>query len=155
MQAAQRFSHMMGPSALKAQHLVVFITSDQDFATTITDLQARNFRVEVIYHAPITSHKPVSIINTADHKHDWLPFLRKGLNMSLTMCPYDESIKQAGTGVLGSYSTPGKWSESHGGAPAKPSRSDLDSASAYQHAPAVDNQPGLTTSKPGDLLLPQ
>lgn len=149
LQAAQRFSHMMGNLSLKTEHLVVFITSDQDFAATITDLKARNFRVEVIYHAPIASSKPISIINTADQSYDWLPFLQEHLKMPLSLDPYDESVKQAGTGVLGSAATPNKWSQSHGGAPARASSSRVGNASAQPQtqAPAA-NQPRQVTPAP-------
>lgn len=159
LQAAQRFSHMMGNLSLKTEHLVVFITSDQDFAATITDLKARNFRVEVIYHAPIASSKPVSIINTADQSYDWLPFLQEHLKMPLSLDPYDDSVKQAGTGVLGNAATPNKWSQTHGGAPARPSSSRNGNASAQPQTqvPAATQprqvMPAPATASQGLLVM--
>ncbi|KAL0028646.1 hypothetical protein WJX79_007831 [Trebouxia sp. C0005] len=46
--AADRFMHMMerkGPN--RPQHLVVFITSDEDFSEKVTELRARNFDVQI------------------------------------------------------------------------------------------------------------
>ena len=88
-QAADRFMHMLelhgGP-----EHLVVFITSDQDFCEKIQELQRRNFRVVVLYHGPSASYKPVSINSVADESHDWLTFLSEELGMShLSVAPYD------------------------------------------------------------------
>ena len=51
LQAADRFMQMLedhnGP-----EHLVVFITSDQDFSEKMSELQRRNFKVVVLYHEP-------------------------------------------------------------------------------------------------------
>ena len=72
------------------EHLVVFITSDQDFCEKIQELQRRNFRVVVLYHGPYASQKPVSITSVADESHDWLTFLRRELGIAhLTLAPYD------------------------------------------------------------------
>ena len=72
------------------EHLVVFITSDQDFGEKITELQRRNFKVVVLYHEPHASQRPVSIINVADEAYDWLPFLRQELKTpGLTISDYD------------------------------------------------------------------
>lgn len=71
------------------QHLVVFITSDQNFAATISQLQTRHFRVEVIYHGPSQQHS--SIKNTAHGSHDWLPFLGIQLHMPLSLASDDDS----------------------------------------------------------------
>ena len=96
MQAADRFMHMLedhdGP-----EHLVVFITSDQDFGEKILELQRRNFKVVVLYHEPHASQRPVSIINVADEAHDWLPFLRRELSMpQLSISDYDAKACQPG-----------------------------------------------------------
>ena len=95
-QAADRFMHMLedhthdGP-----EHLVVFITSDQDFGEKITELQRRNFKVVVLYHEPHASQRPVSIINAADEAHDWLPFLRQELKLTkLSISDYDADVCQ-------------------------------------------------------------
>lgn len=78
LQAADRFMQMLadhnGP-----EHLVVFITSDQDFGEKIVELQRRNFKVVVLYHEPHASQRPVSIVHAADEAHAWLPFLRQEL----------------------------------------------------------------------------
>lgn len=89
MQAADRFMHMLelygGP-----EHLVLFITSDQDFCEKIQELQRRNFKVVVLYHSPFASQKPVSITSVADESHDWLTFLKQELGTAdLTIAPYD------------------------------------------------------------------
>lgn len=94
MQAADGFMHMLedhdGP-----EHLVVFVTSDQDFGEKILELQRRNFKVVVLYHEPYASQRPVSIINAADEAHDWLPFLRQELGMpQLSISDYDASVHQ-------------------------------------------------------------
>ncbi len=91
-QAADRFMHMLelhgGP-----EHLVVFITSDQDFCEKIQELQRRNFKVVVLYHGPSASQKPVSITSVADESHDWLTFLKQELRFShLTLAPYDPTV---------------------------------------------------------------
>ncbi|KAL3135524.1 hypothetical protein ABBQ38_006004 [Trebouxia sp. C0009 RCD-2024] len=87
--AADRFMHMLeqhdGP-----EHLVVFITSDQDFCEKIQELQRRNFKVVVLYHGPSTSWKPASITQVADESHDWLTFLKHELCLAhLSVAPYD------------------------------------------------------------------
>ena len=90
MQASDRFMRLMekkGPTA--PQHLIVFITSDEDFSEKIAELQSRNFKVEVLYHNPSASKKPVSIINAADQAYDWLPFLRGHLENPHLTLTYD------------------------------------------------------------------
>lgn len=75
------------------EHLVVFITSDQDFCEKIQELQRRNFKVVVLYHGPSASQKPVSITSVADEPYDWLSFLKKELGTSqLTLAPYDPTV---------------------------------------------------------------
>ena len=75
------------------EHLVVFITSDQDFSEKIQELQRRNFKVAVIYHGPHASKRPASIIHAADESYDWLDFLSKELKMpKLTMSPYNSAV---------------------------------------------------------------
>ena len=75
------------------EHLVVFITSDQDFREKIHELQRRNFKVAVIYHGPHASKRPASIIHTADESYDWLDFLSKELKIpKLTMSPYNSAV---------------------------------------------------------------
>lgn len=97
LQAADRFMHML-ESHNGPEHLVVFITSDQDFSEKIQELQRRNFKVAVIYHGPHASKRPVSIIHAADESYDWLDFLAKELKTSkLTLSPYDSSVMQPGT----------------------------------------------------------
>ena len=91
-QAADRFMHMLelydGP-----EHLVLFITSDQDFCEKIQELQRRNFKVIVLYHGPSASQKPVSITSVADESYDWLAFLKKELGTAdLTLAPYDPTV---------------------------------------------------------------
>lgn len=121
LQAAQRFSHMMGRFTVKPEHLVVFITSDADFQNVIPDLKARNFKVEVVYHTPLISEKPRSIKNTAHMAYPWKKFLEDHLGMGpLTVEAYPESMKQPGTGVIRYFPPPNRWSQPHGGAPAKP-----------------------------------
>ncbi len=73
------------------RHLVVFITSDEDFSENIAQLQSRNFTVEVLYHNPIASKKPVSIIHAANKAHAWLPFLRHHLNNPSLSLTYDRN----------------------------------------------------------------
>lgn len=144
LQAADRFSRMMGCLTTPPEHLVVFITSDQDFAATITQLKTRHFRVEVIYHTPITSQRAIGIKNTAHASYDWLDFLQKGLNMPLTIAPYDESIKRAGAGVPNRFATPSTWSRLHGGAAATPQSTGESNASDRppSSGPAVSGQAG-------------
>ena len=94
LQAADRFMHMLemhnGPD-----HLVVFITSDQDFGEKILELQRRNFKVAVIYHGPHASTRPASIVHAADESYDWLDFLKKELKFpKLTLSPYDSNVTQ-------------------------------------------------------------
>ena len=110
MQAADRFMHMLedhdGP-----EHLVVFVTSDQDFGEKVLELQRRNFKVVVLYHEPHASQRPVSIINAADEAHDWLPFLRQELGLPrLSISEYDASVNQPnrGTTSLSPASQPAK-----------------------------------------------
>lgn len=79
-----------GPNA--PRHLVVFITSDEDFSEKITELQSRNFEVEVLYHNPSTSKKPVSIINAANQSYDWLTFLKFHLQTPNLTLNYDPSL---------------------------------------------------------------
>ena len=72
------------------EHLVVFITSDQDFCEKIQELQRRNFKVALLYHGPSASSRPASIAQVADEAHDWLPFLKQELNHPhLSVAPYD------------------------------------------------------------------
>ena len=80
-----------GPDAPK--HLVVFITSDEDFSEKITELRSRNFTVEVIYHNPSASKRPVSIVNAANRSYDWLTFLHLHLKQfpNLTL-RYDPAL---------------------------------------------------------------
>lgn len=99
LQAADHFMHML-ESHNGPDHLVVFITSDQDFGEKIQELQRRNFKVAVIYHGPHASKRPASIIHAADESYDWLEFLAKELKASkLTLSPYDSSVMQPGTSV--------------------------------------------------------
>ncbi|DBA66805.1 TPA: hypothetical protein ACH3X2_001945 [Trebouxia sp. C0005] len=105
-QAADRFMHMLelhgGP-----EHLVVFITSDQDFCEKIQELQRRNFKVVVLYHGPSASQKPVSITSVADESHDWLTFLKRELGLShLTLAPYDPSAYHGSSQGYNSGMTP-------------------------------------------------
>lgn len=82
------------------EHLVVFITSDQDFGEKIQELQRRNFKVAVIYHEPHASKRPASIIHAADESYIWLEFLAKELKTSkLALSPYDSSVTQPGSSV--------------------------------------------------------
>lgn len=82
------------------EHLVVFITSDQDFGEKIQELQRRNFKVAVIYHGPHASKRPASIIHAADESYDWLEFLAKELKVpKLALSPYDSSVTQPGTSM--------------------------------------------------------
>lgn len=92
------------------EHLVVFITSDQDFGEKIQELQRRNFKVAVIYHGPHASKRPASIIHAADESYDWLEFLAKELKTSkLALSPYDSSVTQPGTSMpLTPPTTPAK-----------------------------------------------
>ena len=76
------------------RHLVVFITSDEDFSEQIAQLQSRNFDVEVLYHHPSASKKPVSIIHAANQAYDWLPFLRHHLQKPNLTLTYDPSLFQ-------------------------------------------------------------
>ena len=72
------------------EHLVVFITSDQDFCEKIQELQRRNFKVAVLYHGPHASSKAASITQVADESHDWLTFLKEELGLQhLSVAPYD------------------------------------------------------------------
>ena len=72
------------------EHLVVFITSDQDFCEKIQELQRRNFKVAVLYHGPSASLEPASITQVADESHDWLTFLKEELSVPhLSVAPYD------------------------------------------------------------------
>lgn len=77
------------------EHLVVFITSDQDFCEKIQELQRRNFKVVVLFHGPSTSWKPASITQVADESHDWLTFLKQELCLAhLSVAPYDPQAYQ-------------------------------------------------------------
>ena len=93
LQAADRFMHMLedpdGP-----EHLVVFITSDQDFSEKIQELQRRNFKVAVLHHKLCASSQPVGIINTADEAHDWLPFLEQNLGTAGVTKPAFQQVKK-------------------------------------------------------------
>ncbi|KAL3130379.1 hypothetical protein ABBQ38_008204 [Trebouxia sp. C0009 RCD-2024] len=91
--ASDRFMRVFerrGPNA--PQHLVVFITSDEDFSEKIAELQSRNFKVEVLYHTPGASTKPVSIINAANKSYDWLTFLKLHLQTPNLTLRYDPSL---------------------------------------------------------------
>jgi len=93
LQAADRFMRLMekkGPTA--PQHLVVFITSDEDFSEQIAQLQSRNFQVAVLYHHPSASKKAVGIGHAANISHDWLPFLTRGLNNPHLTLTYDPNL---------------------------------------------------------------
>ncbi|KAL3130391.1 hypothetical protein ABBQ38_008216 [Trebouxia sp. C0009 RCD-2024] len=89
--ASDRFMRALeerGPNA--PQHLVVFITSDEEFSEEIAELQSRNFKVEVLYHTTGDSTEPVITINAADRADDWLEFLKTHLqtpNLTLTYDP--------------------------------------------------------------------
>ena len=75
------------------EHLVVFITSDQDFCEKIQELQRRNFKVVVLYHGPSASSKPASITQVADESHDWLTFLKQELGLPLlSFVPYNPQV---------------------------------------------------------------
>ena len=75
------------------EHLVVFITSDQDFGEKVLELQRRNFKVVVVYHEPHATQRPASIINTADEAYAWLPFLRRELGIpQLSISDYDANV---------------------------------------------------------------
>ena len=76
------------------RHLVVFITSEEDFSEQIAQLQSRNFDVEVLYHHPSASKKPVSITHAANQAYDWLPFLRHHLHKPNLTLTYDPSLFQ-------------------------------------------------------------
>ncbi len=89
------------------EHLVVFITSDQDFCEKIQELQRRNFKVVVLYHGPSASQKPVSITSVADESHDWLTFLKRELGFShLTLAPYDPTAYHGASQGYNSGMTP-------------------------------------------------
>lgn len=75
------------------EHLVVFITSDQDFFEKVQELQRRNFKVVVLYCKAVVSAQPVSIINAADEAYEWLPFLQQRLDINLTQ-PAGHEVKQ-------------------------------------------------------------
>ncbi len=93
LQAADRFMRLMekkGPTA--PQHLVVFITSDEDFSEQIAQLQSRNFQVAVLYHYPSASKKAAAIGHAANISHDWLPFLTSGLNNPHLTLTYDPNL---------------------------------------------------------------
>lgn len=80
------------------EHLVVFITSDQDFGEKVQELQRRNFKVAVIYNEPHASKGPASIIHVADESYDWLEFLAKELKATnLMLSPYESSVTQPET----------------------------------------------------------
>lgn len=84
--------HMLGLHE-GPEHLIVFITSDQDFCEKVQELQRRNFRVVVLYHGPYASQKPVSITSVADESHDWLTFLRRELGIAhLTLTPLRSTV---------------------------------------------------------------
>lgn len=79
-------------------HLVVFITSDQDFGEKIQELQRRKFKVAVIYNGPAASRRPASIVHAADESYDWLDFLKQELTVpELTLSAYNSAIKQPGS----------------------------------------------------------
>jgi len=93
LQAADRFMRLMekkGPTA--PQHLVVFITSDEDFSEQIAQLQSRNFQVAVLYHYPSASKKAAAIGHAANISHDWLPFLTSSLNNPHLTLTYDPNL---------------------------------------------------------------
>ena len=85
-----RLMEKKGPTA--PQHLVVFITSDEDFSEQIAELQARNFQVAVLYHYPSASKKAVGIGHAANISHDWLTFLTSGLNNPHLTLTYDPNL---------------------------------------------------------------
>ncbi len=89
VQASDRFMRLLERGPKPLEHLVVFITSDDDFSEEIARLQSRSFKVEVLYHDPKASKKPVSVIQAADKAEDWLPFLRAHLGMPNLSCVYD------------------------------------------------------------------
>ena len=79
-------------------HLVVFITSDQDFGEKIQELQRRNFKVAVIYNGPAASRRPASIVHAADESYDWLDFLKQELTApELTLSAYNSAVTQPGS----------------------------------------------------------
>ena len=93
LQAADRFMRLMekkGPTA--PQHLVVFITSDEDFSEQIAQLQSRNFQVAVLYHYASASKKVAAIGQAANISYDWLPFLTSGLNNPHLTLTYDPNL---------------------------------------------------------------
>ncbi len=93
LQAADRFMRLMEKKGSTApQHLVVFITSDEDFSEQIAQLQSRNFQVAVLYHYPSASKKAVGIGHAASISHDWLPFLTSGLNNPHLTLTYDPNL---------------------------------------------------------------
>ena len=75
------------------EHLVVFITSDQDFCEKVQELQRRNFKVVVLYCKAVVSAQPVSISNAADEAYEWLPFLQQRVGINLTQLAGHE-VKQ-------------------------------------------------------------
>ena len=90
LQAADRFMRLMekkGPTS--PQHLVVFITSAEDFSEQIAQLQSRNFQVAVLYHYASASKKVAAIGQAANISYDWLPFLTSGLNNPHLTLTYD------------------------------------------------------------------
>ncbi|KAL3130389.1 hypothetical protein ABBQ38_008214 [Trebouxia sp. C0009 RCD-2024] len=100
--AADRFMRLMerrGTSVSPPpRHLIVFLTSDEDFSAKIVALQTRNFDVEVVYHNPKARQVPVSIMNTARGCSEWVGFLTARFphipHWTLT---YDPSIHHAVT----------------------------------------------------------
>ena len=120
-QAADRFMHMLelhgGP-----EHLVVFITSDQDFCEKIQELQRRNFKVVVLYHKHCASQRPASISQVADKSHDWLTFLKQEMGIPhLSLAPHDPQAY-------------------HGASPAKRPGATAHAAPAFSRQPSQESR---------------
>ncbi len=174
-----RLVERRGPGAPK--HLVVFITSDADFGENIAQLQSRNFTVEVLYHNPQVSKKPVSIIHAANKAHAWLPFLRHHLKNPSLSLTYDDNqfapppqrqspIRQANQQVGAPHAFTGPAAQTQPAAPSYPAMqrqtdgwlpdvSDSDSASSVTSSALVQVH-GLVEGSPSiarrcEILLAQ
>ena len=132
------------------EHLVVFITSDQDFCEKIQELQRRNFKVVVLYHGPSASQKPVSITSVADESHDWLTFLKRELGFShLTLAPYDPSAYHGSSQGYNSGMTPPPPS----GSTRQPSQESRTPSKACTKAACSIHAPATLSSLSAELFV--
>ena len=137
------------------EHLVVFISSDQNLDEKVQELQRRNFRVVVLYHEQTPNRKyPANIMNIADEAHDWLIYLQQELHMPHLTVSSHKAASHA-SGLPHGHSSTMNVPIRPAALPAVPaSRSNVSKALSYQpgnqpYPPAPNVRPPAPSHRQG------